>query len=572
MAKDATVGLAEWRVGDDAPIVANEDLSATQTFAFAGDALEWTVTLANTGTRPVEIGDLAVPFNFAERTGARGDIYTRKLLRHSYVSGHGSWIYWQRSNGAGPYLVMTPMAQTKFEFQDSNGTAAGFGAYTPYVHARAAAAAATTAGGRWRLPVTGLTLAPKGAATSSVTYTFRFQWARDFAAVRDVLHAEDKFDISVVPGMVVPTDLPAMFSLRSRQTIAAIDAEHPAATRIESLGVRNGAARYRVRFSRLGENTLRVRYGAGQWTTLEFFVTEPLETVIRKRSAFLVNSHQHKDPGKWYVGVYSDWDQKNEILRSPEDRDGLSTWLTDANDDAGNARPAFIASKNVYLPDQAEIESLELYISKYLWGGMQMTDKEKYPYAIYGIPNFRANRESADEGRNGRAHVWRIYDYPHIVMLYHRMYQIAKFYPDKIKHLDAATYLERAYRTAVAYWTVPIAVEKWSADAVGTMNEAFIPELIETLEARGPRRLGEDAARPLGRQGRSFRQPHAQPVRVGVRVRLDRLRVDRRVREVRADPRAAGGGGGAGRPRRERLPPRASPARRRRSSWISSCC
>ena len=59
---------------------------------------------------------------------------------------------------------MTPMAQTKFEFQDSNGTAAGFGAFTPYVHARAAAAAATTAGGRWRLPVTGLTLAPKGAA------------------------------------------------------------------------------------------------------------------------------------------------------------------------------------------------------------------------------------------------------------------------------------------------------------------------------------------------------------------------------------------------------------------------
>ena len=135
--------------------------------------------------------------------------------------------------------------------------------------------------------------------------------------------------------------------------------------------------------------------------------------------------------------MYSDWDQKNEIRRSPEDRDSLSAWLTDANDDAGNARPAFIASKNVFLPNQNEIESLELYIGKYLWGGMQMTDKEKYPYAIYGIPNLKANRASADEGRNGQAHVWRIYDYPHIVMLYYRMYQIAKFYPDKIKHLDA---------------------------------------------------------------------------------------------------------------------------------------
>lgn len=219
--------------------------------------------------------------------------------------------------------------------------------------------------------------------------------------------------------------------------------------------------------------------------SLEFFVTEPLETVIRKRAAFLVNTHQHKDPSKWYYGMYSDWDQKNEILRSPEDRDALSAWLTDANDDAGNARPAFIASKNVFMPDRSEIASLETYIEKYLWGGMQMTDTEKYPYAIYGIPNFMANRASADPGRNGQAHVWRIYDYPHIVMLYYRMYHIAKFYPAMTKYLDANGYLERAYRTAVAYWTVPMEVEKWSADAVGTMNEAVIPELIQSLEDEG---------------------------------------------------------------------------------------
>jgi hypothetical protein len=116
---------------------------------------------------------------------------------------------------------------------------------------------------------------------------------------------------------------------------------------------------------------------------------------------------------------------------------------------------------------------------------MQMTDREKYPYAIYGIPNFKANRASADEGRNGQSHVWRIYDYPHIVMLYFRMYQIATFYPDKVKYLGAAGYLERAFRTAAAYWTVPNEVEKWSADAVGTMNEAFMPELIDALDREG---------------------------------------------------------------------------------------
>jgi hypothetical protein len=349
--------------------------------------------------------------------------------------------------------------------------------------AQAASAAARAAGGTWRLPVSKLTLPPKGTTGDAVTYTFRFQWAKDVSDVRQILYREGKFDTTIAPGMVVPTDLPANISLRSRNTIASIVPEHPASTKVEPIAQKNGV--YKVSFSRLGENMLTIQYGNGQWSTLEFFVTEPLETVIRKRAAFLVSHHQHTDPSKWYVGMYSDWDQKNEIRRSPEDRDNLSAWLADANDDAGNARPAFLASKNVFLPEQKEIESLELYISKYLWGGMQMTDKEKYPYGIYGIPNFKANRASADEGRNGQAHLWRIYDYPHIVMLYYRMYHIAKFYPDKVKYLDAQGYLERAYRTAIAYWTVPNTIEKWSADAVGTMNEAFIPELVDALEQEG---------------------------------------------------------------------------------------
>ena len=261
--------------------------------------------------------------------------------------------------------------------------------------------------------------------------------------------------------------------------------------------------------------------------------------MIHKRAAFLVSHHQHTDPSKWYVGVYSDWDQKNEILRGPEDRDSLSAWLTDANDDAGNARPAFIASKNVFFPNQTEIESLELYISKYLWGGMQMTDKEKYPYAIYGIPNWKVNRASPDEGRNGQAHVWRIYDYPHIVMLYYRMYQHREVLPGRGRSIWTPTSTSSA-RTVRPSPTGPsrCEIEKWSADAVGTMNEAFIPELIQTLEDEGKTEWAATLRGLLGRQGRSLRQPDAEPLRIGVRVRFDGVRVHGRVREVRHDARA----------------------------------
>jgi hypothetical protein len=143
MAGDTTVGLAEWRVGPPPVLVPSSDLTVNQTFELDGDALDWTITLANATDRGIEIGDLALPFQFAERTGARGDIYTRKLLRHAYVAGHGSWVYWQRAGGEGPYLVMTPIGAAKFEYYDSSGGAAeGFGAYTPYIHAGTASAAA----------------------------------------------------------------------------------------------------------------------------------------------------------------------------------------------------------------------------------------------------------------------------------------------------------------------------------------------------------------------------------------------------------------------------------------------
>ena len=202
------------------------------------------------------------------------------------------------------------------------------------------------------------------------------------------------------------------------------------------------------------------------------------------------------------------------MLRNPEDRDRLSPWLTDSSDDAGNARPAFVASKNLFFPNQAEIDSVERYIKYYLFasnrwdqgiGGMQMTEKEPYPYGIYGtfnnwwqhrsVSNTPPDSYEADSATRQRdwtrlhqEHLWRIYDYPHIMLMYFRMYQIAKMYPAMVHYANADEYLMLAYHTSVAYWTVPMQTDKprgWSANSVPTMNEAFLPELISALDREG---------------------------------------------------------------------------------------
>ncbi len=525
-APNTGVGIAEWRVGPERTVVLPQDLKVSESFEFQGGQLNWTITLANDTAGPIEVGDLAVPTRMAEGTpGRRGEIYTQKLLRHSLIAGNGSWMYWARSNGAGPYLLITPVGATQLEYFDSSGGLppdgagrGGRGGFTPYIHATVANVAdiarAREAGREqpWRLPLTSLHLAPRGSKGSEVTYQFRFQWVPDFQGVRDALYASNQFDTTIVPGMTLPSDLPALIALRTHNKIDALDAEFPSQTSVEYVGTKSKDTHvYRVKFNKFGENMLKVRYDGKLWTSLEFFVTEPLETVVKKRAKFLVEKMQHMDSTKPWYGAYGDWDELKQVLRNPEDRDRLSPWLTDSSDDAGNARPAFVAGVNAFFPTQEGVASVERYVRYYLFndykdgkGGMQMTASEPYPFGIYGtFDNWWQHRAAPDtppdtyEPNNPnrqrdwtvlhKDHLWRIYDYPHIINMYYRLYQIGKFYPEMLKWKTSAEYLELAYRTTVAYWTVPFATRDWSANSVGTMNEACIEDLIYSLEEEGKR-------------------------------------------------------------------------------------
>ena len=485
LAADVTAGLLQWRLnGEPARVVAPvDDLNASETFQPSSDALVWTITVRNPTDHPVEVGDLSVdlPMN-RHYVGDQTETYTKRVIQHSFISGDGSFIYWMRTNSEGPYLVMTPEAGTSLEyFQELPATRI----YNAYIHATASMAELKAKGGNWRLPTSHLTLASKGKPGDSKTYSFRFRWAPDYDGVRETLYEEHLFDIAVVPGMTVPTDLDAEFSLHTRNKDLGIEAEHPEKTQIVDLGDHgNDTHVYKVHFNKLGENMLNVRFGDGRFVALEFFVTEPIETLFKKRAAFIVSHEQHTDPNKWYYGLFSQWDMKDHILRSPDDLDGLQSYAV-ACDDTELGKSAFIAGKNIVYPEQKEIAAVESYISKFVWGGLQETTTEKFPYAIYGIPNWKVNRDSPDAGTKGQEHLWRIYDYPHVVLMYYNMYRVAKLYPKTTSYLDSKGYLERAFGTAKAFFTVPLKLVDWSPYETGTYNEIVIPDLIDALDAEG---------------------------------------------------------------------------------------
>jgi hypothetical protein len=248
---------------------------------------------------------------------------------------------------------------------------------------------------------------------------------------------------------------------------------------------------YEVKFRKPGENKLVIHFNGKLSAQLEFFSCQPLETLFKKRSSFIVNHQQHRDSTKWYNGLYSVYDMKNKVLRGPDNTDGFDYWwgYVLACDDPALCKAPFVAAKNVTYPDQQEITSVEYYLKNFVWGKLQRTDQETpYPYGIYGTPNWMVNRDpvlrAGVKNRNlDKMNVWRSYDYPHMIMLYWHMYQIAKMYPQMVHYLTADEYLERAYQTAMAYFTYPYEILPWyETYKWGCYNELVIPEIINAVE------------------------------------------------------------------------------------------
>lgn len=467
-------------------------LSSNQRFTTDGAVLDWTVDIGNRMPFPVEVGDFAFAIPWRAPGGEDPEaIFERSWTKHQFVSGQGSFLYFVRPSGAPPYLLVTAHPGTSLEYTTSGG-GRGSG-FLAFVHSAQTGGAETR--GTWRQPHTALRLGPSGTPEARRQYGLRFRWAASYDDMRQALYDEGLFDVRIVPGMTVPEDLEVQIALRTKAKIEAILAEHQAGTTITPLGERQaGYHLYRVAFTRLGENRLTILHDGRRQTHLEFFVTEPLETLIKKRARFLVRRQQHRDPSKWYDGLFSVYDMRARMLRSPDDTDGFDYWwgYVVAADDPVLGKAPLLASKNVRFPVQEEIEAIEYYLQRFVWGKLQRTDEERpYPWGLHGVPNWIEARDVRLRARSSNANldkmkIWRSYDYPHIVMLYFHMYEIARAYPAMVRYLDAAGYLERAYQTARAYFTYPYKILPWyETYKWGCYNELVILDLVRALEREG---------------------------------------------------------------------------------------
>jgi hypothetical protein len=438
-------------------------------FTFLQNELLWTLHMTNQTSTPLVIGNLALPLPMNQSFSG----VTSSTMKHHFISGYDSFLFWMRPDSVGPYLLLTPNVNTKLEYWDVlNGFETYVHSYVAATNAATQNASVTTQGQRWRQPTTSLTLAANG----SQTYGFQFQWENSYDDIRQALVNNGKVDVHVVPGMTVPTNLFAQIALNTTQTINSVTAEFPSQTQITSLGNNGPYQLYQVQFSQLGENELTIQYGNGQTMYLEFFVTEPIETLISKRAAYLVNTQIITT--NWYTGLFCDVNMNDGALLTPDNHDTLGSSFQVyeiASDDAGESRPAYMAAKEAVFPVQSEVSALDYYIQNFVWGGLQRTTNETSSYGIYGINDWHSLRAA------NNLSIGRGYDYPHIIVMYYGMYQVAKYHPEITTLLAADDYLQRAWGTAMAMWSYGGS----QATQVGLMNEVVIPDLINALVAEG---------------------------------------------------------------------------------------
>jgi len=463
-----------------------------ETYSLTGGALQWSIKVTNTSTQTLEIGDFGLPLPFNEYwSGGNGEeIYETRVLNHSFVGNNSSYITVQRPSGIGPFLLMVPDSTTGagFEYQDrwrieehpgsmwameQGGWTEGLNVY--YIHSNVIKST-----NRGYLPNTSLTL----TAGASKTYTFKFFKVANDAAVKDVLYNEGLIDVSVIPGMIVPTNQTAKFDLHTAKTITSITAQYPSETTITSLGtVGTNHKIYQLTMSHLGQNNITVNYGNGEKTVLQFYAIEPIDAALQRHSTFMVNSTQWNVPGDIRDKAFDDWMMDTKSKRNVFN--GYWGW----GDDWGLTHGQFLAEKNVQTPIASEISAVDAYLETTIW-----TNLMNGHHTDYLIPDFLMPAPNTTP-------TYRGYAYPHIYNTYFSMYKIADLYPNLITYKNTKqTYLLRAYNIFKALYDGPVAYN-WNT---GLMGELTTPELIKALQNEGYTSQAQDIMNKMATKYNNF--------------------------------------------------------------------
>ena len=90
-------------------------LTLTQEFEMKKDLLEWTICLENNSESAIKFLEVSLPLLMDQYFRNDNDFkYEHCVLRHTCITGNSSYLYWEKSSGNEPILLMLPLGDTQF--------------------------------------------------------------------------------------------------------------------------------------------------------------------------------------------------------------------------------------------------------------------------------------------------------------------------------------------------------------------------------------------------------------------------------------------------------------------------
>ena len=335
------------------------DLKVTKKFYCNKKGFQWEIILQNCTGSDIEIGEFGIPFAFNNlyKGLPQKQLYEKRVISHFSPSGHCSYLIAQGLNGESPLLLFTPCGDTYFEAasHEKNEPFQGMGLKWEGIKIGYIYSKFPVESGEWKEWFNGhSSKVLKNEETG--TYSFRFSWAENRNMLIRQLVRLGKIAVRVHPGMVLPENMDMLLKLETKNNIDNIDIPGY----FEKVNI--GDNKYKFRFKDTGIKKVTIRYDKNKWTNLIFFVTDKIDTLIKKRAGFIVKNQQYNNRKDGRFKAFLMWDAETGSVVS----EARSSYLVGGSDELGFADPLFLAYKNIFYPVKSEITALGEYIDRFI--------------------------------------------------------------------------------------------------------------------------------------------------------------------------------------------------------------
>lgn len=434
-------------------------LALSSEFRMEDETLRWTVRLENRSDGEILFTEFNLPLLMNQFF--RGDNefkYEHCALRHTCITGHSSYLYWEKSSGGAPVLLLAPTGDNGLIDlrQEEPGTVFGprFGDGFGY---EGMVRAYVVAGHSMIGPDSSARIRLQAGEERTLQFALAF------------LHTAEEIDnrlvslgltvLKAVPGMVGPASEDFLVMTRPAEAEVAACAEDL----VTACGVKDGWKVSRIRFGGFGKRYVKV-VNNGNTAVYCFFGTEDVEAMIKKHAGFIAENHLETDEtDPCYHGLLM-WDMVNRRRINSSFNPYFEDWWKGGSDDPGLASGLFLSEKNVYLPSEKEIHVLNVFVEDFVL--KRLTEQPGWRVHRM-VPWYTMFEPWAGRGADD---VWRAFNYVHVINIMYNMYRIQK--AGRFEELRAAAeYLKMAYEYTLAmfrYWMFPDGV---GATQYGNMGE-----------------------------------------------------------------------------------------------------